>query len=135
MTKTTQRFLDLIKATPGIAAADLPKRDRGKALKALELSGLIHYGPGGWFPILFALNVTIPEIGTLGANTQLDLMQTFSEARDAGGYGASDIGAQWPVTNSEGARVGILSYNGRLAIDATTGAEWNRVGLTGTVQS
>lgn len=50
MNTQEQKFLSKIVAEPGIAAAELPRAQRGETLKSLELSGFIHYGPGGWYP-------------------------------------------------------------------------------------
>jgi hypothetical protein len=40
------------------------------------------------------------------------LVGAFTRWRDETGVGASDIGSRWPVCH-DGARVGVLSYNGR----------------------
>lgn len=49
LNKNEKKFLDKIAETPGIAAADLPRQKRGETIKSLELGGLIHFGPGGWY--------------------------------------------------------------------------------------
>lgn len=49
MNTTEHNFLRIISDNPGSAAADLPRAKRGATIKALELAGLIHYGPGGWY--------------------------------------------------------------------------------------
>lgn len=49
MNKHERKFLDKIAESPGIAAPDLPRAKRGETIKSLELSGLIHFGPGGWY--------------------------------------------------------------------------------------
>jgi hypothetical protein len=50
MTPIERKFLTKIVDDPGLAASQLPRPHRGATIKALELAGLIHYGPGGWFP-------------------------------------------------------------------------------------
>lgn len=50
LTAHQRRFLLRIVADPPVLAADLPRAKRGETIKTLELAGLIHYGPGGWFP-------------------------------------------------------------------------------------
>ena len=47
--KHETKFLRAISAEPGIAAEFLPRAKRGETLRHLEMTGLIHYGPGGWF--------------------------------------------------------------------------------------
>lgn len=45
-----RKFLVLIaEAEGGIPASSFPRAKRGETLKALELEGFIHYGPGGWY--------------------------------------------------------------------------------------
>lgn len=51
MTKIQSKFLRLIvDAGEAVPASSLPRAKRGETLRFLELSGLIHYGPGGWYP-------------------------------------------------------------------------------------
>ena len=50
MTKIEHKFLAIIVNEPGTPASSLPRGKRGETLKTLELGGLIHYGPGGWYP-------------------------------------------------------------------------------------
>lgn len=55
------KFLSIIAGDPGTPASSMPRSKRGETLKTLELNGLIHYGPGGWFP-------TDAGIAALGAS-------------------------------------------------------------------
>lgn len=59
------------------------------------------------------VTMKVPAIGRLKAATVGDLVDKFSTARDQSGYGASDIGGQWTVTDQAGNVVGRISYNGR----------------------
>lgn len=61
-----------------------------------------------------AFRVTIPLIGRLAADSIEDLSRMMATARDASGYGASDIGGQWNVLDAGGRCVAKLSYNGRI---------------------
>jgi hypothetical protein len=58
-------------------------------------------------------SVKIPRIGVLASESLSDLVQQVGEARDNGGYGASDIGSRWAVKFS-GKQFCYMSYNGRL---------------------
>lgn len=49
MTPNERKFLTQIAGEPGTPASSLPRAKRGETLKGLELAGLIHYGPGGWY--------------------------------------------------------------------------------------
>lgn len=49
LTAAERRFLARIAGNPGSAAASLPRPKRGSTLRSLEMVGLIHYGPGGWY--------------------------------------------------------------------------------------
>lgn len=49
ITEHQMKFLRKIADEPGIAAEFLPRAKRGTTLKDLEMAGLIHYGPGGWY--------------------------------------------------------------------------------------
>ena len=44
-----RKFLERIAANPGSDAASMPRARRGSTLRSLEMAGLIHYGPGGWY--------------------------------------------------------------------------------------
>lgn len=59
------------------------------------------------------VTMKVPAIGRIKAPTVSALVETFATARDEGGYGASDIGGQWNVTDQTGAVIGRISYNGR----------------------
>lgn len=62
--------------------------------------------------------VKIRKIGTMTAATIDELRAAMESARDAGGYGASDIGGQWSVRNKARQIVALLSYNGRVQLAA-----------------
>lgn len=73
MTNNARKFLAKIIDDPGIAAASLPRAKRGETIKELELSGLIHYGPGGWFPTDAGIKALDGSCSTCGAiHTDVD---------------------------------------------------------------
>lgn len=64
-----------------------------------------------------AFTMTITASGGVPGKTFAEasleaLVDAFTRWRDETGFGASDIGGRWPVFHG-GARVGVLSYNGR----------------------
>lgn len=61
-----------------------------------------------------AFSMKVPKIGLLSAESAKSLAYKFAEARDAGGYGASDIGSRWPVLDAQGKHTASVSYNGRI---------------------
>lgn len=58
------------------------------------------------------LRIKINDSTITGATVH-ELRDNFARFRDDGFYGASDIGANFPVRDLRGARVGTLSYNGK----------------------
>jgi hypothetical protein len=58
------------------------------------------------------MQVKIPKVGTVIADSVDDLIARVREAIDDNGYGASDVGSRWAI-KSHGATIGTLSYNGR----------------------
>lgn len=93
LTKLEKKFLGLIIANPGVAAADLPRAKRGETIKRLELTALIHFGPGGWYPtaageIEFAEGVSkdvggIPEAKDEGPTFMVGDEEVACEAKTA----------------------------------------------------
>jgi len=59
------------------------------------------------------MQVKIPKVGTLTANTFEGLAAKMRDAVDSNGYGASDVGSVWTVKTDGGENIGTLSYNGR----------------------
>ncbi|MGH8319941.1 MAG: hypothetical protein ACREUL_18550 [Steroidobacteraceae bacterium] len=69
--------------------------------------------PAPAYTLTITASPSVP--GKSFAEVSLDaLVDAFTRWRDETGFGASDIGARWPVFHG-GARVGVLSYNGRFA--------------------
>jgi hypothetical protein len=65
-----------------------------------------------------AFTMKVPMIGALTAASVEDLADKFAEARDEGGYGASDIGSRWPVRDGHGKHTATVCYNGRIIWEA-----------------
>lgn len=65
-----------------------------------------------------AFRMRLPLVGELTAESVPALVGQMETARDENGYGASDIGARWPVKDSAGKHVASVTYNGRIIWEA-----------------
>jgi hypothetical protein len=66
-----------------------------------------------------SITVYIPKIGAVVADSVPDLIARVRKEIDERGYGASDVGAKWPIKAGTGEVLGSLSYNGRFQSQST----------------
>lgn len=107
LNKDEKKFLDKIAATPGIAAVDLPRANRGKTIKSLELTGLIHFGPGGWY-LTTAGEIALSE-DVAAATGGIPAKDEEDDVR----YFCKECGVECGSACSQHPTAGVNTYRGR----------------------